>query len=99
MSIGFIGHSHHRVTGSSRFLLDALRTRGTVEERWSDGWRAAAALDPETLVTRDDEDVAEEKIKGWRASGRRIAEIVDGIRVAGVVPDPGSPPQDLRPYT
>ncbi len=57
MSIGFIGHSHHRVTGSSRFLLDALRTRGTVEERWSDGWRAAAAPDPETLVTRDDEAV------------------------------------------
>ncbi|KUI24560.1 hypothetical protein AU195_01930 [Mycobacterium sp. IS-1496] len=51
------------------------------------------------VVTREGEDVAEERIKGWRASGRRIAEIVDGIRVAGVVPAPGAPPQDLRPYT
>ncbi len=50
------------------------------------------------VVRRADEDVAEEKIKGWRASGRRIEEIVAGVEVAGEVPAPGVPPQDLRPY-
>jgi hypothetical protein len=51
------------------------------------------------VVTRDGDDVATEKIKGWRASRRRIAEIVEGIRVAGEVPASGSAPQDLRPYS
>lgn len=53
----------------------------------------------QVVVTRDGDEVATEKVKGWRASGRRIEEIAHGIRVAGVVPAPGSPPQDLRPYT
>ncbi|WP_245234149.1 hypothetical protein [Mycobacterium sp. PS03-16] len=50
------------------------------------------------VVTRDGDEVAEEKIKGWRDSGRRIAEIAHGIEVSGEIPAPGSSPQDLRPY-
>lgn len=41
------------------------------------------------VVTRDGEDVAEEKVKGWRASGLRIAEIVDGVTVSGRSLRPG----------
>lgn len=51
------------------------------------------------VVRRAGEDVAVEKIAGWRASGRRIAEITDGIRISGRVPEPGEQLQDLRPYT
>jgi hypothetical protein len=50
------------------------------------------------VVRRDGDDFAEEKIKGWRASGERIDEIVHGLQVSGAVPPPGQPPQDLRPY-
>ncbi|WP_231743633.1 hypothetical protein [Mycobacterium sp. GA-2829] len=39
------------------------------------------------VVTRAGEVVTVEKVRGWRASGARIAEIVDGIRVAGAVPE------------
>ncbi|MCK0175382.1 MULTISPECIES: hypothetical protein [Mycobacteriaceae] len=50
------------------------------------------------VVRRDGDDFAEEKIKGWRASGERVDEIVHGLKVSGEVPPPGQPPQDLRPY-
>ncbi|UXA20141.1 hypothetical protein [Mycobacterium sp. SMC-4] len=51
------------------------------------------------VVRSDGEDVAVEKVKGWRASGRRIDEIVHGIRVSGRVPAPGEQLQDMRPFT
>jgi hypothetical protein len=34
MRVGFCGHPYHRTTGSSRFILEALRTLGSVEEHW-----------------------------------------------------------------
>lgn len=51
------------------------------------------------VVKRDDDEVAVEKITGWRASGRRIDEIVRGVQICGRVIDPGEQVQDLRPYT
>lgn len=50
------------------------------------------------VAKRDGEEVAVEKVAGWRASGRRIDEISHGIRVGGRVPEPGEQIQDLRPY-
>jgi hypothetical protein len=45
MRIAFCGHSHHRTTGSSGFVLELLRERGAVEVLWDDAWRNGAALD------------------------------------------------------
>jgi hypothetical protein len=48
MSTAFVCHSHHRVTASSRFVLDALRALDRVEVFWDDAWRTGVplALDP-----------------------------------------------------
>ncbi|MGE2728020.1 hypothetical protein ACQI4F_00950 [Mycolicibacterium vaccae] len=51
------------------------------------------------VVKRGGEEIVEEKVAGWRASGLRIDEIVHGIQVNGKVPAPGEVPEDLRPYT
>jgi hypothetical protein len=51
MRIAFCGHSHHRTTGSSRFLLQALRGLGPVEEHWVESWRGGpAAFDAAPLL-------------------------------------------------
>ncbi|MGE2836812.1 hypothetical protein [Mycobacterium sp. SMC-4] len=51
------------------------------------------------VIKRADEEIAVEKVAGWRASGRRIEEITHGVRVCGRVPAPGEQVQELRPYT
>jgi hypothetical protein len=45
MRIAFLGHSHHRTTGSSAFLLDLLRERAAVEEVWDEAWLTGAEVD------------------------------------------------------
>ena len=32
------------------------------------------------VTERDDDEVSSEKVRGWRASGRRVAEITAGLR-------------------
>jgi len=49
-------------------------------------------------VSRDGEEVVEEKVKGWSASRRRVEDIARGIRSFGEVPAADLPP-DMRPYT
>jgi hypothetical protein len=34
----------------------------------------------QVVTERDDDEVSSEKVRGWRASGRRIAEITAGLR-------------------
>jgi len=50
MRLAYCGHSHHRITGSTRFLLEALRSRAEVEEHWLDHWRTGARFDPAPLL-------------------------------------------------
>jgi hypothetical protein len=50
MRIAYCGHSHHRVTGSAAFLLEALRSRGDVVEFWLDHWRTGEAFNPSPVL-------------------------------------------------
>jgi hypothetical protein len=51
MKVAFIGHSHHRTTGSSSFFLDLLRRQGAaVETFWDQGWLDGTAFDLEQVV-------------------------------------------------
>lgn len=45
MKISFVGHSHHRVTQSSRFFVDLLHDIGDVEFYWDDTWRGSPPID------------------------------------------------------
>jgi hypothetical protein len=49
-------------------------------------------------ITRNGEEHGVEKVRGWRASRRRVEEIDRGIRSFGEVPAADLDP-DLRPYT
>jgi hypothetical protein len=50
MRIAFCGHSHHRTTRSSVFMLDLLRERAAVEEHWDESWLTGIELDLDPIV-------------------------------------------------
>lgn len=50
MKIHFVGHSHHRVTLSSRFFTELLERNGHVEYHWDDTWQGSSAQDLATSL-------------------------------------------------
>jgi hypothetical protein len=45
LKIAYIGHSHHRKTGSNRFFLDLLEDFSVVDVYWDDGWLGEDSID------------------------------------------------------
>ncbi len=50
MKIAYVGHSYHRTTGSTAFLLDLLRERGELEIFWDEGWLNRTEFDVTPVV-------------------------------------------------
>ncbi|SPM40524.1 hypothetical protein MNAB215_2725 [Mycobacterium numidiamassiliense] len=48
------------------------------------------------VIERDDEEVGEEWVRGWRKSGRRIQEIIDSA-TAGTLPQSLAKPPEKDP--
>lgn len=51
MKVAFVGHSYHRVTGSSRFFLDLLASGHQVTTFWDDSWHQGGELDVTPIVS------------------------------------------------
>jgi hypothetical protein len=90
MRIAYVGHSHHRTTGSCRFLLDALRTLGTVEERWYEGWASGAPFDADGLAGGDFDavvvwqvELAAERMAALRLPNVTFFPMYDGCHAMG----------------
>ncbi len=54
MNISFVGHSHHRVTQSSRFFVDLLQQIGEVETVWDETWRGIEPVDTRRMAESAD---------------------------------------------
>lgn len=52
MRIAYIGHSHHRTTGSTRFFLDLLEELGTVDVYWDESWLGNPPVEPKEVLNR-----------------------------------------------
>lgn len=48
--LAYAGHSYHRVTGSTRFLIDLLATEYDVTTFWNDAWRQGPELEIELIL-------------------------------------------------
>ena len=54
MQISFVGHSHHRVTQSSRFFVDLLVELGDVQFFWDETWHGLPPPDAREITAHAD---------------------------------------------
>ncbi len=54
MKISFVGHSHHRVTQSSRFFIDFLERLGDIAYFWDETWQGKRPIPARDVVADRD---------------------------------------------
>ena len=76
LKIAYIGHSHHRKTGSNRFFLELLQELATVDVHWDEGWLGKDNLDLREILDRGYDLIVlyqtESHAKLLNDSGRRV---------------------------